>query len=468
MEEVKENKMGVMPINKLLVTMSLPMMVSMMVLALYNIVDTYFVAKLDPVSAVAALNYAFPIQNLMIAFSTGTGVGVNALLSKSLGEKNQKLANKTANNAIFVFFCTFLLFAIMGFFVPEPFLRFQHASAQAMEYGVQYLTIVMFCSFGFFAQTCMERLLISTGRTVYSMTTQMVGAIVNIILDPIMIFGYFGVPAMGVRGAAFATITAQCVACALGIFFNRKFNPDIQLSFKEMKPDKWVIGRIYKVGLPSIVMASISSVMVFTMNKILNTFSEMAVTVFGLYFKLQSFIFMPVFGMNSGLVPIVAFNYGARNVDRITKTVKTSIKYSVSIMIMGMLLFELLPAQLLGIFGAPQDVLNIGVPALRIIAIHFPLAGAAIMFMSTLQALGKSVKSLIVSVSRQLVVLVPAAWLLSLSGNLNMVWFAFIIAELVSFTMVSIFLKISIRDVRNEIAKKEEEERLLFTDAVTE
>lgn len=450
MEEIRENKMGTMPVGKLLITTSLPMMISMLVLALYNIVDSYFVAKIHE-DAMTALSLAFPIQNLMIAFSVGTGVGVNALLSKSLGEKNQTLVNKSANNAIFIYFCTFLLFAIAGLFVVKPFFALQHATDLAVEYGISYLSIIMICSFGVFAQGCMERLLISTGRTIYSMITQIVGAVINIILDPILIFGYLGAPQMGVKGAAIATIIGQCCAAALGIYFNRKFNPEIKLSFKMMKPDWQVIGRIYKVGLPSIVMSSISSVMVFGMNKILMSFTQTAVTVFGAYFKLQSFIFMPVFGMNSGLVPIIAYNYGARNYNRITGTLKKAVKYSVSIMVVGCALFELFPAPLLSIFSASDTMLQIGVPALRIIAIHFPIAGAAIMFMSTLQALGKSIKSLIVSLLRQLCALLPSAWLLAQTGNLNMVWFAFPIAEAVSITCVSLFLRMSLKEIKKEI-----------------
>ncbi len=458
MEEVKtevkenENKLGTMPVNKLLISTSLPMMVSMMVLALYNVVDSFFIGKYDPTGiGVAALSYAFPVQNLMTAFSVGTGVGVNALLSKSLGEKNKSLVDKTANNAVLIYAATFVLIALLGFVLPEPVFRMQKASDQAIQYGLEYLPIVMYCSFGMFAQGCMERLLISTGRTMYSMTTQLAGAVVNIVLDPILIFGYLGMPAMGVKGAAIATVAGQIVSAILGVVFNRRFNPEITLSFKMMKPDWWVIRDIYKVGLPSIVMNSISSIMVFAMNFILNAFTEAAVTVFGLYFKLQSFIFMPVFGMNSGVVPIEAYNYGAGRPDRIKQTVRCAVCYAVGIMTVGLLIFELFPAQLLELFTEEPKVVELGTTALRIIAIHFPLAGASIMFMSSLQALGRSIRSLIVSVSRQLVVLVPCAKLLSLTGNLSLVWLAFIIAEGVSLTMVSLFLKGTIKSIHKEL-----------------
>lgn len=453
--EVQESKLGTMPINKLLISTSLPMMVSMMVLALYNVVDSFFIGKYDPTGiGVAALSYAFPIQNLMTAFSVGTGVGVNALLSKSLGEKNKSLVDKTANNAVLIYAATFVLIALLGLVLPEPIFRMQKASDQAIQYGMEYLPIVMYCSFGMFAQGCMERLLISTGRTMYSMTTQLVGAVVNIVMDPILIFGYLGMPAMGVKGAAIATVAGQIVSAILGVIFNRRFNPEITLSFKMMKPDWWVIRDIYKVGLPSIVMNSISSIMVFAMNFILNAFTEAAVTVFGLYFKLQSFVFMPVFGMNSGVVPIEAYNYGAGRPDRIKQTIRCAVCYAVGIMTVGLLIFELFPAQLLELFTEEPRVVELGTTALRIIAIHFPLAGASIMFMSSLQALGRPIRSLIVSVSRQLVVLVPCAKLLSLTGNLSLVWLAFIIAEGVSLTMVSLFLKGTIKSIHKELEEK--------------
>ncbi len=453
--EVQESKLGTMPINKLLISTSLPMMVSMLVLALYNVVDSFFIGKYDPAGiGVAALSYAFPIQNLMTAFSVGTGVGVNALLSKSLGEKNKSLVDKTANNAVLIYAATFVLIALLGLVLPEPIFRMQKASDQAIQYGMEYLPIVMYCSFGMFAQGCMERLLISTGRTMYSMTTQLVGAVVNIVLDPILIFGYLGMPAMGVKGAAIATVAGQIVSAILGVIFNRRCNPEITLSFKMMKPDWWVIRDIYKVGLPSIVMNSISSIMVFAMNFILNAFTEAAVTVFGLYFKLQSFVFMPVFGMNSGVVPIEAYNYGAGRPDRIKQTIRCAVCYAVGIMTVGLLIFELFPSQLLELFTEEPRVVELGTTALRIIAIHFPLAGASIMFMSSLQALGRPIRSLIVSVSRQLIVLVPCAKLLSLTGNLSLVWLAFIIAEGVSLTMVSLFLKGTIKSIHKELEEK--------------
>ena len=452
--EVRENKMGTMPINKLLITTSVPMMISMMVQALYNVVDSLFVSRLGE-DAFTALSVAFAMQNLMISVAVGTGVGVNALLSKSLGEKNQKLVDKTANNAITLALLTTIFFVILGFFIPRPYYISQLKSSTGADmsaivnYGVEYLSIIMIFSVGIFLQVTMERLLVSTGRTVYSMITQMFGAIINIVLDPILIFGYAGAPAMGVKGAAVATVIGQCSAAALGIFFNKKLNPDITLRFKDLALDKKVVGRIYEVGVPSIVMGSIGSVMNFAMNRILVKFSTTAVAVFGAYFKLQSFIFMPVFGLNNGMVPIVAYNYGARRKSRIKKTVRLSMCYAAIIMVIGTILFETIPGTLLRIFDASPTMVEIGVPAMRIIAVHFVIAAFSIVIMSVFQALGNAVYSLICSVSRQLVVLIPAAYLLSLTGKLDLVWLAFPMAEVVSVTMGLLFLRRTYRKKLN-------------------
>lgn len=438
-QKPQENKMGVMPVNQLLISMSLPMMISMLVQALYNIVDSIFVSRIDE-NALTAVSLAFPIQSLMIAVGAGTGVGVNALLSKSLGEKDFEKANKTAVNGVFLAGMSFLVFLLIGILAVKPFYRSQTNEAQILAYGNQYLTIVCCCSFGLYAQFIFERLLQSTGKTVYTMITQGLGAVINIILDPIFIFGYFGVPRMGVAGAAIATVIGQILAGTVGFVVNQKKNKEISLDFKGFRPDKKIIRQIYQVGVPSIIMQSIGSVMTYGMNRILMTFTSTAAAVFGVYFKLQSFVFMPVFGLNNGMVPIVAFNYGAGNRDRVIKTMKYSIAYAVALMMIGFAVFQVFPAQLFSLFDASETMLSIGVPALRIISISFLFAGFCIVSGSVFQALGNGVYSMVVSIARQLVVLLPVAYLLSLTGNVNYVWWAFPIAELMSLSMTVYFL----------------------------
>lgn len=428
-----------MPVNKLLISMSLPMMISMLVQALYNVVDSAFVARINE-NALTAVSLAFPIQNFMIAVASGTCVGVNALLSKSLGEKNQERADSTANNAIFLGFLNYVVFALFGIFGAELFFRSQTDVPEIVEYGKQYLNVCCIVSFGMFAQFTFERLLQATGKTFYTMITQGIGAIINIILDPIFIFGYFGVPKMEVTGAAVATVIGQICAGLLALFFNLKVNHEIHISMKHFRPDGNTIKKIYDVGVPSIIMLSIASVMSFAMNKILLKFSTTAAAVFGVYFKLQSFIFMPVFGLNNGMVPIISYNYGARKPDRIMKTLKLSITYAVIIMAIGIAVFQVFPEQLLSVFNASEDMIKLGVPALRIISISFIFAGFCIVSGSAFQALGKGFLSLSNSVIRQLVILVPVAYLLSLSGNVHIVWWAFPIAEISSVTFTSIFL----------------------------
>ncbi len=436
---MKENKMGVMPENKLLISMAVPMMLSMLVQALYNVVDSIFVARISE-DALTAVSLAFPVQNLMIAIGAGTGVGINALLSKSLGEKNQKLANKAAHNGILLMLFSAVACALFGLFGSRWFFTTQTEEAVLIEYGQQYLSVVMLFSFGLFGQFITERLLQATGRTVYSMYTQLLGAVLNIILDPILIFGLLGCPAMGITGAALATVIGQIAAAVLGFILNIKKNPDIQLQVKELVPDGAVIKKIYSVGVPSIIMGSIGSVMTYGMNLILMGFSSTAAAVFGVYFKLQSFFFMPVFGLNNGMVPIIAYNYGARRKDRMMKTLKLAVTYAVSIMVIGFLVMQIFPAQLFSLFEASEEMLAIGVPALRFISISFLFAGFCIIAGSMFQALGNGVLSMIVSVARQLVVLLPVAYLLSLSGNLNLIWLSFPIAELMSVALSAIFL----------------------------
>lgn len=432
-----ENKLGTMPINKLLITTSLPMIISMLVQALYNVVDSMFVSRIEE-DALTAVSLAFSLQNLMISIAVGTGVGVGALVSKSLGEKNFENANRAANNAFVLYMITYAVFLLGAFTITRPFFEIQTDDATIIQYGVDYMRTILICSFGMLLQILLERLLISTGRSFYSMICQATGAVINMIMDPILIFGYFGAPALGVKGAAVATVFGQIVAACLGLTFNIKINKDIVLSPKYMPLKAEIVKRIYSVGVPSILMAAIGSVMTFAMNKILIVFSTTAVAVFGVYFKLQSFVFMPVFGLNNGMVPIVAYNYGARNRDRIMKTIKLAMAYAVAIMLIGFVVFETIPGTLLKIFAASDEMLKIGIPAMRLIAIPFIVAGANIIMGSSFQALDNAVYSLIVSVARQLVVLVPAAYLLSFTGNLNMVWLAFPIAEIMS-SAASIF-----------------------------
>lgn len=438
---IQENKMGIMPIGKLVFNMSLPMMVSMMVQALYNIVDSIFVAKLSE-NALTAVSLAFPLQTLLIAVATGTGVGMNALLSKSLGEKDFKKANKTATNAAFIYAVSYIIFLILGFTVVKPFYRSQVGSADAeiMTMGVDYLSTVMIFSFGIFTQVFFERLLTSTGRTIFSMTSQLSGAVTNIILDPILIFGMFGAPKMGVTGAAVATVIGQCVAGLVAGTCNHKFNHEVRFQFKGFKPDFKIIGTIYAVGIPSIIMQSIGSVMTYCMNRILIEFSSTATAVFGVYFKLQSFFFMPVFGLNNGITPIIAYNYGARQRKRMVKTIKVSLVTAFCLTFIGFVLFESIPQALLGFFNASNDMLKIGVPALRTIGVHYLIAWFCIIAGTVFQALGKAVFSMVVSIMRQLVVLVPAAYLLAKFGGLHMVWWSFPIAEVMSFIVSLTFL----------------------------
>ena len=450
MEERKENRMGTMPVGKLLVTMSLPIMISMLIQALYNIVDSMFVARLSE-NALTAVSLAFPAQSLMIAVGTGTGVGINALLSKSLGEKNFELANKTADNGVFLAVMSFLAFALGGIFLTRPFFLLQTGNAAIVEDGVSYLTICCVCSFGLFGQVTLEKLLQSTGRTFYTMITQGTGAIINIILDPIMIFGLLGCPRMGVAGAAVATVIGQIVAAALALWFNLRKNHEIALSRRILRPEGRIVRKIYSVGLPSIVMASIGSVMTFGMNKILIAFTSTATAVFGVYFKLQSFVFMPVFGLNNGMVPIVSYNYGAASLPRVKRTIKLTICTAMAIMAVGCLIFQLFPQQLLMFFNASEEMLSIGSVALRIISVSFVLAGFDIIAGSVCQAIGNPLYSLITSVCRQLVVLLPVAWLLSHTGNLTLVWLAFPISELVSLLLSAVFLRRTMRAVTARI-----------------
>ena len=428
-----ENKMGVMPVGRLLVNISLPMMISMLVQALYNIVDSIFVAKISE-DALTAVSLAFPIQNLMISTSVGTGVGINSLLSMRLGQRNQEAVDNTAMNGIFLAVLTCITFIVLGVIIPRPYFESQTDNREIIEFGVSYLHICMTVSFGLFGAVIFERLLQATGRTVLSMVSQLTGAIMNCILDPILIFGLLGCPRLGIAGAAWATVIGQIGAAIVSITLNIRRNKEIRFRLREFRPDGKIIADIYKVGVPSILLGSIGSFLTYLLNMILGRFSTTAIAVYGVYFKLQSFIFMPVFGLNNGIVPIVAFNYGARYKDRIIKSIKLCAAAAFCIMLGGFLIFELLPDFLLGMFSASDEMRAIGIPALRTIAIHFPLAALSITFISVFQALGRGFFSMITSFVRQIFVLLPSAWLLSLTGNISNIWWAFVIAEVASLT----------------------------------
>lgn len=453
-EQVRtENKMGVMPVGKLLLTMSLPMVLSMLVQALYNVVDSYFVAKISQ-DALNAVSLSFPVQNIMIGVAVGTSIGVNALLSRSLGEKNYEAANEAAGNGMLLAFLSGLVMLLVGLTLPRFFFEVQTDIPGIVEQGTVYLTICCTFSMGIFMEIMFERLLQSTGKTVLTMITQGVGAITNIIMDPILIFGLGPFPKMGVAGAAVATVVGQILGAILGLILNLSLNGELKFHIRYLRPRARTVGQIYAVGVPSMVMNTVGSVMVFSLNQILISFTDTATAVFGVYFKLQSFIFMPVFGLNNGMVPIIAYNYGARNRQRILDTMKLAIIAAVCIMLAGLAVAELFPAQLLGIFEASDEMLEIGVPALRIICTCFIFAGFGIVSGSVFQALGHGVLSMMVSIVRQLLVLLPAAYLLSLTGRLELVWLAFPIAEISSTTMCIIFNRRIIRTVIDPLEEK--------------
>lgn len=431
MENIKENKMGVMPVNRLLVTMALPIMVSMLVQALYNVVDSIFVARVSD-EALTAVSLAFPAQNLMIAIGVGTCVGINALLSRALGEKEFDYANSVAKNGVFLAIISYLVFLVLGLTASEYFYTVQTNNKEVIEGGVAYLKICTVFSFGIFGQLVFERLMQSTGKTFYTMITQGTGAVINIILDYVLIFGKFGFPKMGVAGAAAATVVGQIAAMIMAIVLNFVKNPEISLNIKGFRPSLRIIGHIYSIGVPSIIMGAIGSFMTFCMNKILYVFSDLAVNVFGIYFKLQSFIFMPVFGLNNGLVPIVSYNYGAAKRERLLKAVKLAYTYAFFIMLAGCLIFQFASEPILRIlFDASDALIKIGVPALRIISTSFLLAGFSVISISVLQSLGRGVSAMLVSIIRQVGVLIPVAYFMSLTGKLELVWVAFPVSEFV-------------------------------------
>ena len=438
-----ENKMGTMPVNRLLLSMAIPIMVSMIVQAFYNVVDSIYVAKLSE-NALTAVSMAFPVQNFMIAMGSGIGVGTNAVLSRCLGERKQEAADKTAMQGILLNGISFLIFLLFGIFGAGIFMKSQTNIAEIYEGGTEYIRICSVLSIGIFAQLTFERLLQSTGRTLYTMFTQTTGAVINIILDPILIFGLLGAPKLGVAGAAYETVTGQCVAGFMALVLNLKTNPDINFRLSNIIPDFGVIKRILEIGIPSVLMISIGSIMTYAMNKILIVFTPTAVAVFGVYFKLQSFVFMPIFGLNNGMVPILAYNYGARRTDRIHKTIKLSVIYAVGIMLAGLIIFEVIPDKLLLLFNASDDMLSIGVHALRVVCLSYIFAGFCIITSSVCQAFGHGVYSLYIAVVRQIVVLVPSAFVLARLGGLSSVWWSFPVAETAAVLMSIFFLKRSL------------------------
>lgn len=456
-KQLAENKMGVMPVGKLLVNMAGPMIISMLVQALYNVVDSMFVARINE-DALAALSLAFPMQNLMIAVASGLGVGMNAMISRSLGEKRGDWANRYAMQGILLEIIGYLTFLCIGLFAARPFIAMQAGGMERItEYGTLYLMICCACSFGFFLQMTMERILQSTGRTMLTMITQSVGAVINIVLDPVLIFGLLGAPRLGVAGAAVATVIGQCIAGGLALFFNLTRNHDVHLQCRLLRPHKESLLQILAIGIPSVLMVSIGSIMTFCVNKILILFSSTAVAVFGVYFKLQSFVFMPVFGLNNGLVPIVSYNYGARKRERMDRVIRLAYMTAVCIMIVGFLIFQFMPDKLLLLFGASEDMLGIGIPALRIISISFLVAGICVVSGSVCQALGKGLYSLLISFGRQIVVLVPAAFILSRFGILNLVWLAWPIAEVASIILSLFFVRRTIKNL--DWSRSDAEER---------
>ena len=464
-KELQKNKMGTMPVGKLIINMSLPMMISMMVQALYNIVDSMFVAKISE-AALTAVSLAYPIQSLLIAIGVGTGVGVNALLSRSLGMRDQEGANKAAANGMFLAVATYIVFCAISLPLLKPFLMSQTKNEEIINYGMDYLWIICIFSFSVLIQLMVEKILQSTGRTSLSMISQAIGAVINLIFDPILIFGFWKIPAMGVAGAAIATVFGQFVGAAVGIIFCIKYTHEIRLNLKKFRPDSQIIKRIYSVGLPSIIMQSISSVFVYAINGILIAFTTTATAVFGVYYKVQNFVFMPVFGLNNGMVPIISYNYGAGDRERIMKTYKICVIFSYVIMGMGLVLTQVFPERILEAFNADEAMLAIGVPALRIISLMFIPSGYSVIFSSFSQALGNGVYSMVLSILRQLVILLPIAWLLSRLGNLETVWWSFLIAETIG-TIISLFFTRNIiktrvntigteNDLRNRLLSEED------------
>ena len=450
-QKMDSRRMGEMSEGKLLMTLAVPMILSMLVQALYNIVDSIYVARVSE-DCLSALSLAFPAQNIMIGLATGTGVGVSTLVSRALGRKDAEEAKRVTGTAIFLCFCCWLLVALFGIFGTETFIRSQTQVESIRAYAESYLQIVTIASFFVYLEICAERLLQSTGLTKLSMWTQMIGAVTNIILDPFFIFGWCGLPAMGTAGAAIATVIGQAVGALFGFLFHVRLNRELPISIREIRPHSRIIGSIYRIGFPSILMMCIGSLTNYLMNIILGAFTSTAVAVYGVYFKIQSFFFMPVFGINNGLIPIIGYNYGARKKERIYRTIRFGELYASCFMLLGFAAFQTIPKLLLGIFSPSEAMLGIGVSALRRISPHFLFAGFCIVAGSTCQALDRSLYSLLVSILRQVVGLIPAAWLLSMTGDVNMVWWAFPIAEIISLIASAFFLRSALRGMERTLS----------------
>ena len=449
-QKLESGRMGEMHEGKLLLTMAVPMILSMLVQALYNVVDSIYVGRVSE-HCLSALSLAFPAQNIMIGLATGTGVGVSTLISRALGRKNQAEASRVGGTAVFLSICCWLLMAIFGLFGADAFIHSQTSVESIRNYADSYLRIVTIGSLFLYLEVCMERILQSTGMTKLSMWTQIIGAVTNIVLDPFFIYGWLGLPAMGTAGAAVATVIGQCLAAAAGILFHVRKNREVPLSVRDIRPHGTIIASIYRIGFPSILMMGIGSITNYLMNIILGAFTSTAVAVYGVYFKIQSFFFMPVFGINNGLIPIIGYNYGAGNKRRIYRTIRYGVIFASFFMLLGVLCFQLFPAGLLGVFSPSPEMLAIGVPALRRISLSFVFAGFCIIAGSACQALDRSIYSLLVSVLRQLVVLIPAAWLLSKTGDVNMVWWSFPIAEIMSLLASAFFLRSALRGMEKNL-----------------
>ena len=450
---MESNKMGIAPEGRLLLSMAMPIMLSMLVQSLYNIVDSMYVARMSE-NCLTALSLAFPAQNIMIGLATGTGVGVSALISRSLGAGDPRRAGKVAGNSLFLAACCWLLMVAFGLFGSRWFVYTQTTDAVIREHTLSYLNIVSIASLFVYLQIAAEKLLQSTGRTKLSMWTQMFGAVINIVLDPFFIFGWCGLPAMGTAGAAIATVIGQAGAAGLGMFLHLRKNREIHIHLRDLIPEWHIVRDIYKIGIPSILMMCISSFTNFSMNRILIGFTPTAVAVYGSYFKIQSFIFMPVFGLNSAIIPMVGYNYGAAKPQRVYRTIRFGVMYAMSLMCFGLLLFQLIPGTLLQLFAPSAEMLAIGIPALRIISIHFPIAAFCVVAVSACQALDKSLYSMFCSLLRQLVVLVPSAYFLSLSGNVDRVWWCFPIAEIMAAVAGAFFLWQAIKGMKKNLAQR--------------
>ena len=437
-----ENKLGTMSIPKLLFQVSFPIVISMFIQSMYNLVDSYYIGKINE-EAFTAIAIAFPIQNIMIGIGVGTGVGMNSLISRYLGEKNFDRANKTAENGLTLALLYGLLLFILSRFLPRPFVSAQTTNENIINYGVDYLKIVMGLSIGVFTQIFLERTLQSTGRTIYTMLTQLTGAVLNIILDPIFIFGYFGLPAMGVKGAAVATVTGQIIGAICGSFFQHKFNPDITMKKLSFNPK--IIKDIYIVGIPSMITITIQSFTIYVLNKMLSGISTSAIAALGAYFKVQSFVFMPIFGINNGLVPIIAYNYGAKNEKRIIKSIKLAM---VTVTVMTLIVSGLImsfPREILKIFSASGKMLEIGIPMLRICALSYVFAGISVVGASVFQAFGNGILALLDSILRQLIVLLPVAYIAVTYFTVNEIWWGYVIAEISSVFFIAYFMNTFVR-----------------------